>query len=89
MFIFQVLRRDLQQAIRKKRPGKEISQFLLHQDNAPPHVSTETRLELSLLELETIPHAPYSPDLAPMDFAIFPEVSEIYGFNSLNYCFRN
>ena len=33
-----------------------------------------TRLELSLLELETIPHPPYSPDLAPMDFAIFPQV---------------
>ena len=70
----KVLRRDLQQAIRKKRPGKAISDFLLHQDNAPPHVSVETRLELSLLELETVPHAPYSPDLAPMDFAVFPEI---------------
>ena len=68
----KVLRRDIQQAIRKKRPGKAISDFLLHQDNAPPHVSAETRLELSLLELETVPHAPYSPDLAPMDFAVFP-----------------
>ena len=70
----KVLRRDLPQTIQKKRPGKAISDFLLHQDNAPPHVSAETRLELSLLELETVPHAPYSPDLAPMDFAIFPEI---------------
>ena len=86
VILFQVLRRDLQQAIRKKRPGKEMSDFLLHQDNAPPHVSAETRLELSLLELETVPHAPYSPDLAPMDFAIFPEVSafqSIFSFNML------
>ena len=70
--IFQILRRDLVQALAKKRPGMSISQFLLHQDNAPPHVSMTARLELSLLELETIPHPPYSPDLAPMDFAIFP-----------------
>ena len=65
----KVLRRDLQQAIRKKLPGKAISDFLLHQDNAPPHVSAETHLELSLLQLETVPHATYSPNLTPMEFA--------------------
>lgn len=70
----QVIRRDLVQALRKKRPDTPISQFLLHQDNAPPHVSAATRLELGLMELECIPHPPYSPDLAPMDFSVFPEI---------------
>ena len=71
---FQVLRRDLVQALKKKKPELPVSHFLLHQDNAPPHVSEATKLELSLLELGTVSHPPYSPDLAPMDFAIFPEV---------------
>ncbi len=74
MHFFQVLRRDLVQAIKKKRPGVPVSNFLLHQDNAPPHVSATTRLEISLMEMECIRHPPYSPDLAPMDFAVFPEI---------------
>ena len=70
----KVFRRDLQQAIPKKRPGKAISDFLLQQDNAQLHLSAETRLKLSLFESETVEHAPYSPDHAPMDFAVFPEM---------------
>ena len=58
----------------KKQPGKAISDFLLHQYNAPSNASAETRLELSLSELETVPHAPCSNDLAPMDFAVFSEI---------------
>jgi hypothetical protein len=31
-------------------------------------------LEISLLGFETLEHPPYSPDLAPMDFRVFPEI---------------
>ena len=31
-------------------------------------------MELGILGLKTIEHAPYSPDLAPMDFKVFPTV---------------
>ncbi|XP_062618459.1 histone-lysine N-methyltransferase SETMAR-like [Saccostrea cucullata] len=64
----QVIRRYLVNAIRKKRPDKQIEEFLLHQDNAPAHRADTTMLELDLRVI----HAPYSPDLAPMDFKVFP-----------------
>lgn len=74
ILIEQVLRRDLVNAIRKKRPGKRIEDFLLHQDNAPAHRADSTVLDLDLLGLDRVVHAPYSPDLAPMDFKVFPTV---------------
>lgn len=69
-----MVRRDLVNAIRKKRPEKaeQLENVLFHQDNASPHKATSTQLELNLLGFDQITHAPYSPDLAPMDFAVFP-----------------
>lgn len=64
------------QALRKKRPGMEenIENVLLHQDNAPAHRARYTELELDVLGIGRLEHAPYSPDLAPLDFALFPAV---------------
>lgn len=81
-----MLRRDLTKALQHKRPGVEISDFLLHQDNAPPHTACTTNLELGLLGLDLIEHPPYSPDLAPMDFKIFPVVkSMLKGYRFENF----
>ena len=66
-----MLCRDLVHALRKRRPGIPIDSFKLHQDNAPPHTAGSTQLEIGLLGFEVISHPPYSPDLAPFDFAIF------------------
>lgn len=46
--------------------------IIYHQDNAPSHTAEQTKLELDLLGFSRISHPPYSPDLAPMDFALFP-----------------
>ena len=54
-----------------RRPN-QLENVLFHQDNAPPHVAASTQLEISLLGFEQITLAPYSPDLAPMDFALLP-----------------
>lgn len=70
----KVLRRDLVRALRRKRPGIDLDRVLLHQDNAPSHTAASTQLEISLLGFEIVKHAPYSPDLAPMDFRVFPVV---------------
>ena len=59
ILIEQVLRRDLVRTI---------------EDNAPAHRADSTVLELDLLGLDRVVHAPYSPDLAPMDFKVFPTV---------------
>lgn len=76
LICFQVVRRDLIQALRKKRPGmaQELENIILHQDNAPAHTAVQTTLEIDLLGFERISHPPYSPDLAPMDFALFPAI---------------
>ncbi|WAQ94814.1 hypothetical protein MAR_007285, partial [Mya arenaria] len=46
-----VVRRDMVQALRKKRPGMEedIENVLLHQDNGPVHRAWYTELELDVL----------------------------------------
>jgi len=48
--------------------------IILHQDSAPAHRAKSTQLEISLLGFEILEHPPYSPDLAPMDFRVFPEL---------------
>ena len=74
----QVVRRDLMRAIRKKRPGMadELENVVYHHDNAPPHKAASTELELAILGFQRIAHSPYSPDLAPLDFAYFPALND-------------
>lgn len=48
--------------------------ILLQHDNATPHTSHATREALTKLKFETLPHPPYSPDLAPCDFYLFPNL---------------
>ena len=45
-------------------------------DNARPHTSLETRTALDRLGLRTLPHPPYSPDLASSDFFLFPKLKD-------------
>ena len=45
--------------------------FILIQDNARPHTSQVTRQKLTQLNIEVLPHPPYSPDLSPTDYHFF------------------
>lgn len=66
--------------LRKKRPEKVANMWLLHQDNARPHVSQMTMAFIISKNIKLIEHAPYSPDLAPADFWLFPNLkSKIAG----------
>jgi histone-lysine N-methyltransferase SETMAR len=47
---------------------------ILQQDNAKPHTSARTRDAIERLENPLLPHPPYSPDLAPSDFRLFPKL---------------
>lgn len=74
MFCFQVISRDCMHALRKKRP-ELLENMILHQDNAPPHRAVDTRLAIEIqLGAEILSHPPYSPDLSPCDFALFPRL---------------
>mgnify|MGYP003415101186 FL=1 len=65
---------NLKRRIRRIRPDR--STFLLHHDNARPHCSRETLGKIDRLKFEVLPHPPYSPDLAPCDFWLFPELKK-------------
>ena len=64
----------LKQCIRRTRP--ERNTFLLHHDNARPHYGAQTQDAMACLKFTVVPHPPYSPDLAPSDFWLFPEFKE-------------
>ncbi len=39
-----------------------------------------SRLELGLMDFEYVPNPPYCPDLAPLDFPVFPEIkAQLWG----------
>lgn len=59
---------------KKKRPHKIVNEILLHHDNARPHVAQSVVDFLNARGIATIPHPPYSPDLAPCDFWLFPAI---------------
>lgn len=72
----KVVRRDLLHALRKKRRhlADNLENVVLHQDNAPSHTAVHTQLEIDVLGFQRVEHPPYSPDLAPLDFAYFPKL---------------
>ncbi len=46
--------------------------YLLHMDNAPAHSGDMVKWCMENLEWRRLPHPPYSPDLSPCDFFLFP-----------------
>ena len=71
-----VLREQLHRAIRDKRPELYRSRFILHQNNAPVHVSRIVKQTMSDLNIEPIQHPLYSPDLAIYGFFLFRTVKD-------------
>jgi histone-lysine N-methyltransferase SETMAR len=47
---------------------------IIYQDNAPTHKSVLAMGKLRDLHYELLEHQPYSPDLAPFDFYLFPKL---------------
>ncbi|CAF4933789.1 unnamed protein product, partial [Rotaria socialis] len=53
-----------------KLQGKQDKIYFLH-DDARPHIAKSTREKLLKLGWITVPHPPYSPDLAPTDYHLY------------------
>jgi len=48
--------------------------IIFHQDSAPVHKSVLAMGKFRDLHYELLEHPPYSPDLAPSDFYLFPKL---------------
>lgn len=66
----------LPEVIEKIRQNKQKRRIILHHDNASSHTSTETKEFLTSQNIELTGHPPYSPDLAPNDFFLFPHIKK-------------
>ena len=63
----------------KQRPHLAKKKVLFHHDNTPAHSSAIATAKLVELRYELLPHPPYSPDLAPCDFFLFPNMKKWLG----------
>ena len=67
--------REFMKRFRRKRPALfKSGQWHFHQDNAPVHNSILVTDYLTKMGIKTVPQPPYSPDLAPCDFCLFPKL---------------
>lgn len=61
-------------AIQQQRPNTGMKGISLHMDNAPAHTAFITQEFLNDHGIRALPHPPYSPDLSPCDFWLFPSL---------------
>ena len=73
---YAILLDQLRTAIREKRRGKLSKGVLLQQDNARVHTCKAAMDAVERNGYELIPHPAYSPDLAPSDFFLFPNLKK-------------
>lgn len=67
--------RRLREQIRRKRPDLwKTNSWILHHDNAPSHKAIIVKEFLTKNSTNIIEQPPYSPDMAPADFFLFPKL---------------
>ena len=65
----------LRDAVHRKKPEFwENQTWMLHHDSASAHKSLLIRSYLAKHQTSVVTHPPYSPDLAPADFFLFPNL---------------
>lgn len=78
VYYAELLKR-LREAIKQKRRGKLSRGILLQHDNAPAHTSHVAQTAAHDCGFQSLPHPPYSPDLAPSDFHLFCNLKKSLG----------
>ena len=72
--------REFRKRFRQKRPALfKSAQWHFHQDNAPAHNIILVTDYLTKMGIKTVPHPPFSPDLAPCNFWLFPKLRDNWG----------
>lgn len=75
-FYKNVVLKTLRKKMRKLRPQTGLAYVNLLHDNAPAHKSSIVTDFLKSEKVNVLPHPPYSPDLAPCDFFLFPKLKK-------------
>ena len=69
-----VVLKKLKKYYQKRCPATGFKHVRLLHDNAPAHTSAIVTAFLKKEKVTVLPHPPYSPDLAPCDFFLFPKL---------------
>jgi len=69
---------NLRERVRRRRPDMwKNASWILHHDNAPAHNALSVKRYLAKNNIPVMEHPPYSPDLAPCDFFLFPKIKSV------------
>jgi len=63
---------ELEDILKEKRRRKVTKWVLFLHDNAPAHHALATQKKLAYLGFQCLDHPPYSPELAPSDYHLYP-----------------
>ena len=69
-----VVLKKLKKYYQKRSPATGFKHVHFLHDNAPAHTSAIVTVFLKKEKVTVLPHLPYSPDLAPCDFFLFPKL---------------
>ena len=73
-YYLEVLKRLMGRIHRIRPEYRDPENWSLLHDNAPSHTSLIVRQCLARNRVSVLNHPPYSPDLAPCDFSLFPKL---------------
>ena len=73
-YYVEVLREFRKRFLGKRPALSKSGQWHFHQDNAPVYNSILVTDYLTKMDIKTLHHPPYSPDVAPCDFWLFPKL---------------
>ena len=65
--------------LKEKRPHLAKKKVVFHQDNARVHTCVVAMAKFHELRYELLPHPPYPPDVAPLDYFLFPNLKKWLG----------
>jgi hypothetical protein len=67
---------QLKDILKLKHCGKVIKRVLVLARQCPSQRALATQKKLAYLDFQCLDHPPYSPDLAPLDYHLFPKLKK-------------
>lgn len=72
-YVYREILERLRKRVARVRPAIKDN-WMLHHDNAPCHTALSINEFLAKKNIPVVPQPPYSPDLSPCDFFLFPNL---------------